>query len=310
LFATRVQRIIEDGHFLNTPADWRIITFVETSHWRPILRRSMGRVCMLIRPRWRRVALSRFAKTLALVLAIWTLVDVFTVRRNLAREAAKEVPPFRNDEKIFVASIHWTDEAVLRSNWAPAVAELARTIGPENVFVSIYESGSFDQTKEVLQLLDEDLEQSKIPRKIILDETTHKDEVEKPPAETGWLRMPKTMEYRQNWTGWFTLEKGTWVPRRIPYLADLRNRVMEPLQEMRREEGKVFERVLWLNDVVFTVSHPSLPSHRIWDPLKLTGFTDTRRPTPPLHPRRRLRRRLRPRLQEPAPLLRHVRSAR
>ncbi len=43
-----------------------------------------------------------------------------------------------------------------------------------------------------------------------------------------------------------------WEVRRIPHLADLRNRAMRPLREMA--PGRMFDRVLWINDVVFTVS--------------------------------------------------------
>ncbi|KAF2767117.1 putative polysaccharide export protein [Teratosphaeria nubilosa] len=206
---------------------------------------------MLLRLRWRRLALHRFGLTLALVLMLWTLFDVLSIRNAISLEAAKPPPPFAN-ERIFIASIHWTSEAVLRDSWAPGVAALARAIGPDNVFISIYESGSFDSTKEVLELLKTDLDQSGIPHRIVLDEATHRDEVEKPPAENGWIQMPLTKQYRENWTEWFTLDKGTWVPRRIPYLADKRNVAMAPLKEMKEQEGKMFDRVLWLNDVVFT----------------------------------------------------------
>lgn len=206
---------------------------------------------MLVRPRWRRIASNRLTKVFFLLLALWTIVEALSIRRNLTREAATEVPAFGN-KKIFIASIHWTDEAVLRSHWAPTVAELARTIGPENVYVSIYESGSFDNTKEVLQILDTDLEISGIRRKIVLDDATHKDEVEKPHADTGWVQMSVDKQYRQNWTDWFTLEKETWVPRRIPYLARLRNLAMQPLYELQ-QSGETFDRILWLNDVVFSV---------------------------------------------------------
>ncbi|KAK4543364.1 hypothetical protein LTR36_005507 [Oleoguttula mirabilis] len=204
---------------------------------------------MLVRPRWRRLAFNRATKILAFFLAFWTVLDVVNVRRHLLREAQVVTTPFSN-QKIFIASIHWTDEAVLRSHWAPAVAELARAIGSENVYVSIYESGSLDATKDVLQILDTDLEMSGIRRKIVLDETTHKDEIGKPPAESGWIQMPSDHSYRQNWTDWFTLEKDTWVPRRIPYLARSRNLVMQPLYELQ-QSGERFDKVLWLNDVVF-----------------------------------------------------------
>ncbi|KAI7248540.1 hypothetical protein KC335_g18287, partial [Hortaea werneckii] len=120
----------------------------------------------------------------------------------IRKEATSAVPPF-GQEKIFIASILWTDEALLRKHWAPAIAELAREIGPERVFVSIYEGGSLDDTKGVLELLKTDLEASGIRHRIVLDETTHKDEVERSPAENGWIQMPLQKSYRQNWTDWF-----------------------------------------------------------------------------------------------------------
>ncbi|KAF2861512.1 glycosyltransferase family 69 protein [Piedraia hortae CBS 480.64] len=200
---------------------------------------------MLIRPRWSRVV--RMVYGILAVLSTWTLLDVV----NVHRPQLIPPPPFGPNERIFIASIHWTDEAVLRARWAPAVASLARTLGSDNVFVSIYESGSFDDTKGALQLLNEDLSHSHIPHRIILDDAMHRDEVEKQPATSGWIQMPQSQQFRANWTHWFTLEKGHWVPRRIPYLARLRNRVMEPLTELQRDEGKVFDKILWLNDVVF-----------------------------------------------------------
>lgn len=207
---------------------------------------------MIIKPRWRWASYSRYCKVLVSLLLAWTVFDLINVRRSFASDAATMTPSFGN-QKIFIASLHWTSEIVLRSHWAPAVTELARHIGTDKVFISIYESGSFDDTKGALQDLWEDLERAGIPNKIVLDEATHKDEVEKPPADTGWIQMPRTQTYRQNWTDWFTLEKGTWVPRRIPYLARLRNLVMEPLYELK-QQGQIFDKVLWLNDVVFEVS--------------------------------------------------------
>lgn len=205
---------------------------------------------MLLRLRWRKLAFGRFGKAFMLILLLWTVYDIFSVHRSCAREAAKDLPAL--DQKIFIASIHWTDEIMLRSHWAAALMELAKAIGPSNVFVSIYESGSFDNTKDMLQTLNADLELAGIPHKVVLDDTTHKDEAERPPADTGWIQMPSTQSYRENWTGSFSLEKGTWVPRRIPYLARLRNLAMEPLYELQ-QEGEMFSKVLWLNDVVFNV---------------------------------------------------------
>jgi hypothetical protein len=82
----------------------------------------------------------------------------------------------------------------------------------------------------------------------VLDETTHADDIGKTPAE------PVEDD------GWIRTSRGKEELRRVPYLAKLRNLVLEPLEEMAREEGEVFERVVWLNDVVFTVcTTDSLP---------------------------------------------------
>ena len=225
---------------------------------------------MLFRPRLRHAGCYRLLRLLLPVVLIWTAVETYSIRQHLAKEAARPVSPL-GGEKVFIASIHWNDEHVLRSHWAPAVAKLARDIGPGNVFVSIYESGSFDDTKGVLELLKADLDQSVIGHRVILDETTHKDEVERAPAESGWIQMPIQKSFRENWTEWFTLDKGAWVPRRIPYLARLRNLVMEPLYEMQKE-GRKFDRVLWLNDIVFDVrldwsENLIIDLHRAYHPL-------------------------------------------
>ncbi|KAI7160947.1 hypothetical protein KC349_g3148 [Hortaea werneckii] len=204
---------------------------------------------MLLRLHRKRTVLTRLIKLLFLSLLLWSVYETSHTKSTIRNQAISAVPPF-GQEKIFIASILWTDEDLLRKHWAPAIAELAREIGPERVFVSIYEGGSLDDTKAVLELLKTDLEASGIRHRIVLDETTHKDEVERSPAESGWIQMPLEKSYRQNWTDWFTLDQGTWVPRRIPYLARTRNQAMEPLYELKRA-GETFDRVLWLNDVVF-----------------------------------------------------------
>ena len=64
------------------------------------------------------------------------------------------------------------------------------------------------------------------------------------------LDLPEEGEDR---SGWIFTGRGTtgWEVRRIPYLANLRNQAMEPLLAM--SPGLRFEKVLWINDVVFQV---------------------------------------------------------
>ena len=137
--------------------------------------------------------------------------------------------------KIYIAAIHWNNEAILRSHWFTSILDLAKHLGRDNVFISIQESGSWDDSESVLQGLDNELEKAKIRRPIILDPTTHLDKVSKPPADSGWISTPR----------------GKIELRRIPYLARLRNLVLEPLREMQAA-GEVFDYILFPSDVVFS----------------------------------------------------------
>ena len=180
----------------------------------------------------RRSKLYRITISILLAIIAWSAVDIVNVRYALARD--EQVAHFGN-EKIFIASILWNNEALLKSHWISAVVDLVKEIGHDNAFVSVYESGSWDNTKDALRVLDAELEKAGVRRKITLDPSTHVNEISKPPAELGWIWTPRNkMELR-----------------RIPYLARLRNLVLEPLYEMRKS-GETFDKVFFLNDVVFT----------------------------------------------------------
>lgn len=81
------------------------------------------------------------------------------------------------------------------------------------------------------------LERLGVERSIVLDNVTHKDELSKVPSvdEAGFVYAPD----------------GTRQVRRIPYLSQLRDRAMSSMSEVARRHGKPFDKVLWLNDVVF-----------------------------------------------------------
>ena len=111
---------------------------------------------------------------------------------------------------------------------------LTNKLGPKNVYVSILESGSWDDSKKVLKELDQALEQQGVNRTVTLKSSTHKDELEKPMGD-GWIETPR----------------GKRELRRIPYLSHLRNEVMEPLQQ-ETDLNRSYSRVVWINDVVFT----------------------------------------------------------
>lgn len=186
----------------------------------------------LMLPRMLRRRLLQF---IALAILLWSTTEVLYVRhRLLESDHANPILPAKQ-ERVYIASIHWNNEAVLRNHWNDAVVALVKTLGPTNIYLSVFESGSWDQTKDALRELDLALEQISTPRNITVSETTHKDEISATPAENGWIDT----------------SRGKKELRRIPYLARLRNLSLQPLYDLMRE-GVTFDRVLFLNDVVFT----------------------------------------------------------
>lgn len=117
--------------------------------------------------------------------------------------------------------------------------ELIDYLGSENVYFSTYESGSIDNTKEQLVYLDSQLEIRNVARRVVLDPIDQLQEVarEVTSYEFGWIETGRG--------------KTGWEIRRIPYLANLRNKVLEPFHESQQGD---WDTILWLNDVVFTTS--------------------------------------------------------
>lgn len=191
----------------------------------------------MFHPFSRRSSRNRYIRASVLLFLAFALIDLFSIsshRSAAVRRAPTALVPSIASERIFLASIHWNNAAVLSSNWTTSLLSLTEKLGYENVYVSILESGSWDASKEVLKELDTALEKQGVGRKVTLSATTHKDELEKPMGE-GWIDTPR----------------GRRELRRIPYLSRLRNEVMKPL-EQETEDGRGYSRVVWINDVVFT----------------------------------------------------------
>lgn len=185
----------------------------------------------------------RLLQALLISVALWTVLEVLVIyRRVSAAEAIKPHMP-QKLERIYIASMHWNNEEILRSHWNDAIVQLAKTWGTENVFVSVYESGSWDDTKGALRDLDVELDRLGVRRNITLSDTTHQDEISVSPSSEGWVDTPR----------------GRKELRRIPYLARLRNLTLRPLEDLERQ-GIAFDKILFLNDVVFTVRiNPTQP---------------------------------------------------
>ncbi|QIW95614.1 hypothetical protein AMS68_001132 [Peltaster fructicola] len=183
----------------------------------------------------RRLLRSALPRVLISLTLLWTVFDAHAVHHAYAR--GRITPPRGNllQQRLFIASIHWNNENILRSHWNDAVLDLMQTFGRNNTFLSIQESGSWDDSKGALNDLDRMLEPGGFRRRFILDETTHLDEISKPPAPSGWIDTPR----------------GKKELRRIPYLSRLRNIVLEPLKELAAV-GEKFDKIVFLNDVIFT----------------------------------------------------------
>lgn len=196
--------------------------------------------------RFRRLFRSRLLRLITILLAIWTFLEAFTIQRNLI---AAEIQPSSqtNEEKIFLAFLPWNNEYVLRTHLINQLRDLVHALGIEHVFLSIYENGSYDGTKDALRDLHAELEGLGVRSRVILDETTHEDIVNGRPTspKEGWIQINKA-GYEA-----FGVNQGDFALRRIYYLAKLRNKVLEPLADLAAK-GERFDKILFLNDVTYT----------------------------------------------------------
>ncbi|KAI9836737.1 MAG: hypothetical protein M1837_003250 [Sclerophora amabilis] len=184
---------------------------------------------------------NRLLRKLLVALLVFVLVDFVSfagvsIDRG-APELSEDDYPSSPIKTVYIASTHWNSEKVLR-RWNKAVVDLVRKLGTDNVYVSVYESGSWDNSKQLLRLLDRTLDQLGVNRTITLDETTHVDEIERPPGDDA---------------GWIDTARGKRELRRVPYLSRLRNKALEPLEQLTAA-GKTFDRIIFLNDVVFSTA--------------------------------------------------------
>jgi hypothetical protein len=173
-------------------------------------------------------------QALALFFILYGTFEISQILCCLPKAPADPITP--RTERIYIASLHWNNERILRSHWNDAVVSLALALGKDNVYITVYESGSWDDSKGALRDLDSRLEQHGIRRNITLSEVTHADEIAAENKGSGWVDTPRQRKEL----------------RRIPYLSQLRNLTLEPLQELYLQ-GERFDKVLFLNDVVFTV---------------------------------------------------------
>jgi hypothetical protein len=195
-------------------------------------------------------------RPLFLALTLFILFDAFNISSSIpdpvrtTREDFSVLPA----QKIYIASTFRNTEYMLRISWNAALLNLILVLGPSNVFVSIVESGSQDDTKGALMDLKAELDKLGVGNRIDLGTDVYGQAAE-------LLAVPKEGEDR---TGWAFTGRGEtgWEVRRIPYLARLRNKAMEPLWGLSEERR--FDRVLWINDVIFTVCSLIISSFNLY----------------------------------------------
>ncbi|CEJ93468.1 hypothetical protein VHEMI09054 [[Torrubiella] hemipterigena] len=187
----------------------------------------------------RRMARSRGVRIVVLLAMIVNFLETFSIYNRIAQidKSSPMVHTYSKTERIYIASMHFNNEELLRNHWNRALLELVAALGEKNVFVNIYESGSWDDTKGALAELDALLEHRGIERRVEVSNTTHLDEIENPIKADGWIHTKRSKEKEL---------------RRIPYLSRLRNKTLQDLAKLA-EEGVHFDKVLFLGDVVFTV---------------------------------------------------------
>lgn len=175
--------------------------------------------------------------TFLLLFLLWNILDVLHVSHNLPSKQDVTILA-RPHQRVYITSIHWNCAQALVNYWSAALLSLVTELGPDNVYVSLVESGSFDDTKTHLRRLDQELASLGVQRRIVLDDSSHAQEINDGPGpdDSGWTNDP---------TGKLNL-------RRIPYLSRWRNKALEPLQGLAKQ-GQMFDKVLFLNDVVFQV---------------------------------------------------------
>ncbi|KAL8646210.1 MAG: hypothetical protein Q9226_006963 [Calogaya cf. arnoldii] len=183
----------------------------------------------------RRLRVTRF---LLLAIAAYLSLDLlFRAQWNYPSPqkttSAKDLKEVRS---VYIASAQFNSGKLLQEHWIPSLLQIVKDLKQANieVFVSIYENGSWDSTKSILDQLRQTLGDLGIANRITLDDKSHEYIIAHNESSSGWLRTAYGTEMR-----------------RIPYLANVRNEALKPLHEMTTA-GERFDKLIFINDVIFS----------------------------------------------------------
>lgn len=174
------------------------------------------------KPRRRSYRISSFlrkARRCCRPLYVFIALVVFLTWQIIFNASYTHAPPFSLDthETVYIAA-NIIDEDLIKGSWGKSLLELVDLIGKDRVFVSIY-GGPSAALKEL---------EAKLPceKSVISQED---DPI--PLSEIPHTKLP-TGESRI---------------KRIAYLAEVRNKALEPLDTLTKK----YDRVLFINDVFF-----------------------------------------------------------
>ncbi|KAF2803622.1 uncharacterized protein BDZ99DRAFT_512056 [Mytilinidion resinicola] len=195
-----------------------------TAYRFPRPRRHRG--CLFRSVYWALIVLPYFL--IGLVLFVAAFIPSYTHRpahyNELRARSEASSEPGRaniNQEKVFIAASVYDEDGMLAGGaWGDAIIGLVDLLGPENVYLSVYENDPDPGSKKAL----EDFEKRVTCNSSIVAE------------HLGLDSIPRV-----------TLPSGEKRVKRIAFLAEVRNRALRPLETA----GITFDKLFFINDVVF-----------------------------------------------------------
>lgn len=185
-------------------------------------------------------------------------------RRPLTERIHPGQEPDHEETSVFIVSVHRNTGKILPA-WSDAALELVDYLGSDRVFFSALESGSQDDTKEKLVALKSSLDARGVKNEVSLGQTVWEQ------LDEMWARPDPEGPRKDGWI--WNQEDQLYDLRRITYLANERNKALQPLRRLE-EQGATFDKILWINDVVFDVSLIPPPTHTRGHTTLVRKFTN------------------------------------
>jgi len=185
--------------------------------------------------------------TLIIVLALVYLVIILPLALRRIQHAELKAYDVSiahlQQPRVFIAAILANCAPLLSNYWIPSLLSLMDKLGRDNVYVSILENGSVDDTRGLLKELEAKLLERRVSYSLQFE-----DQFRDGVAFQKHGLLQKLLGEEGTGDNWIMTDKG-WFPRRISYLAQLRNMVIEPIKNSSRQ----FDKILFINDVIFSV---------------------------------------------------------